>query len=300
MAIAHRAFVLLVSAALSAACGLPDTLGLPREPTEEEIMDARAELAARPGIEEAIARYDEMLQRIRTRIDAELGPRIWYESRPRSWSGCGDEFSGLGGHTASGPAWAFAGSVSGDLWPRASRIVADVTAEYGFITAGLQVDDASLIPTAPDYRTANGIDSTLGAHYRFGTEVNTTLRVTTGCHPSTNPTPCTRRHRVRVRRVSFGTLVHRRPGLLAAGLTLVVGGIVVPVAVLNPGPPVSVPSLTWVAGVPGPRPTGPEIQVESLGLSYTVAEAGAPRRRATTSSTSSPSRRPKVPRTGRS
>ncbi|OLT01039.1 hypothetical protein BJF90_06820 [Pseudonocardia sp. CNS-004] len=145
-------------------------------------MDAGAELAARPTLEEITASYDQMLQRIRDRLDTELGPFTWYEADPRSWSNCGGEFTNLGGHTTSPPLWAFEDNIPDDKWPHAQRIVADITAEYGFATGGLGINTSGRHLT-------HGFDTTLGAHYRFGTHVATTLGVSSGCHRSTSPTP---------------------------------------------------------------------------------------------------------------
>jgi hypothetical protein len=40
-----------------------------------------------------------------------------------------------------------------------------------------------------DRHTMGGIDTTVDAYYDFGTKLGTTLRVTSGCHRSINPTP---------------------------------------------------------------------------------------------------------------
>ena len=180
----HRVAVVLTAllALLGVGCGAPG------EPTQKDIMDARSELAARPPVEDMIARYDEMLQRVRDRLDADLGPFAWYEADPRSWSGCGWDFSGLGGHNTSSPLWGFDGNIPDDRWPHARQIVADIAAEYGFATAGLQIDTPAA-PGAPGYHLSGGVDTALGARYSFGTQVNTSLRVTTGCHPSASPKP---------------------------------------------------------------------------------------------------------------
>jgi hypothetical protein len=146
-------------------------------------MDPQAELAARPTLEEMTARYDEMLQRIRDRLDAELGPFTWYRSDGRTWGTCGPKFPiELGAYTTSSPLWMFDRGIPDDQWPHARRIVADITAEYGFATMGLQIDK-------PGDHTTNGFDTTLDAHYRFITNLATVLRVSSGCHRSINATP---------------------------------------------------------------------------------------------------------------
>jgi Lipoprotein confined to pathogenic Mycobacterium len=184
---ANPVVVALLAALLALLCvGCSNTRG---PSTPEESMDAQAELAARPTLEEMIARYDQMLQRIRDRLDAELGPFTWYEADPRTWGTCGRDFpSQLGGHTTGSPLWAFKGSIPDDQWPHAQRIIADITAEYGFATAGLQIDTPAT-PGKPGHHLTHGFDTTFGAHYRFGTNVNTSIRVTSGCHRSANPTP---------------------------------------------------------------------------------------------------------------
>jgi hypothetical protein len=155
----------------------------PEPSTQEKAMDPQAELAARPTLEEMTARYDQMLQRIRDRLDTELGPFTWHESDGRTWGTCGRDFpSHLGGYTTSPPSWVSDRNIPDDQWPRAQRIVADITAEYGFATMGLQIDK-------PGRHHTHGSEPNLGAYYDFGTYLATTLRVSSGCHRSTNPTP---------------------------------------------------------------------------------------------------------------
>jgi Lipoprotein confined to pathogenic Mycobacterium len=149
---------------------------------QEKIIDPQAALAARPTLEEMIARYDQMLARIRDRLDTELGPFTWYEFDPRTSGTCSGDFSHVDGHTTSSPLWVFDDNIPDDQWPHAQRIVADITAEYGFATAGLQIDK-------PGRHETGGVDTTLDAYYTFGAHLATTLRVSSGCHRSTNPTP---------------------------------------------------------------------------------------------------------------
>jgi hypothetical protein len=155
----------------------------PAPSTQEKTMDPQAELAARPTLEEMTARYDDMLQRIRDRLDTEFGPFTWYRSTGRTWGTCGKMFpSHLGGYTTTSPLWVTDRNIPDDQWPHAKRIVAEITAEYGFATMGLQID-------RPGDHTTNGFDTTLDAHYSFATNLATILRVNSGCHRSLNPTP---------------------------------------------------------------------------------------------------------------
>lgn len=151
-------------------------------------MDPQAELAARPALEEMTARYDQMLQRIRDRLDTELGPFAWYEADPPTRGTCGPKFPfQLGGRTTTSPLWVFTGNIPDDQWPHAKRIVADIAAEYGFATAGVQIDTPAT-PGKAGHHVTGGVDTNLDAQYRFTTNLNTVIRVSSGCHLATDPT----------------------------------------------------------------------------------------------------------------
>jgi hypothetical protein len=133
-----------------------------------------------------------MLQRIRDRLDNELGPFPWFEADPRSLNTCGRDFPfQLGGRTTSSPLWGFQGNIPDDQWPNAQCIVADITTEYGFATMGLQIDTPAT-PDKPGHHVTGGVDTALGAYYDFSTNVNTSIRVSSGCHLPANATPSAR------------------------------------------------------------------------------------------------------------
>jgi hypothetical protein len=165
-------------ALLGAGCGA-------LEPAPQR--DTRAELALRPPVEEMVRRYDHMLERVRDRLDAELGPFAWRESMGRSEGSCDQEgFAGVGARTIETPTWTYDGNLAGDGGPRAQRIVADLAAEYGFADpVTRQVDDSGGVPVG---RTSHGVDLELGAFYNFSTQAGpgrpaaTSIRVTSGCH----------------------------------------------------------------------------------------------------------------------
>lgn len=165
---ATRLLAVLAAGALLTACTGPSP--------QEERMNAEAELAARPTSEQIVRRYSEMQQRIRDTLDIELGPFQWSMPRDGAESTCGRDFpGGLGGRNIAMAPWGFTGNIPDDQWPRARQIFADIAAEYGFTPAGLQIDE-------PGRHSTNGVDVTLGAHYTFGTNVNTSMQITTGCH----------------------------------------------------------------------------------------------------------------------
>lgn len=145
-------------------------------------MNAEAELAARPTSEQIVGRYSEMQQRIRDTLDTELGPFNWYLAGAGTESTCGGEFSALGGRNIFMDPWASDASISDDQWPRARQIFADIAAGYGFTPAGVQIDE-------PGRHSTNGVDTALGAQYSFGTNLNTSMQITTGCHLPAAATP---------------------------------------------------------------------------------------------------------------
>lgn len=165
----RTAAVLLALAVLAGCAGVGDV-------PPEERMNAETELRSRASLEDTLARYERMQQDVRDRLDAAIGPFAWEQQREGAESTCGFDFpQELGGRNVFMAPWGFDGAIPDDEWPRAAQIITDTTAEYGFTAADLQLDQ-------PGYHILSGIDTTLGASYDFGTEVNTTMQVTTGCH----------------------------------------------------------------------------------------------------------------------
>jgi hypothetical protein len=135
-----------------------------------------AELAARPSMEEMVARYEVMLARIAQRLSDELGPYPWERYDNASSAGCGFDFPpGSGGDTRSLRDWQFDGNISDADWPRAEQIVREVVVEYGFTPFPGAVD-------RPGHHITNAADTELGASFRLGTQVNTSMGLATGCH----------------------------------------------------------------------------------------------------------------------
>lgn len=147
-------------------------------------MKTYADLQARPRLEDITARYEQMQLRIRDALDAEFGPLGWYQVRDATPSNCGHDVPAqFGGRTLHLAPWGFDAPIPDQRWPRTTQVVAAITGEYGFATAGLEIDE-------PRYHLINGVDPALGATYRFGSKKNTTMQVTTGCHlPTATPTP---------------------------------------------------------------------------------------------------------------
>jgi hypothetical protein len=160
---ALAALTLLTAAALA---------GCSSGPSREDIMER---LTTGPTLEQAAARYEEMQQRVRDRLDAEIGPFDWGVRREGSESLCGNQFNGLDAYRMYMPPWGFDGGIPDADWPRAQQVISEVTAEYGFGTPTLQIDE-------PGRHQTSSADLETGAQYGFRTQVNTTMQVTTGCH----------------------------------------------------------------------------------------------------------------------
>jgi hypothetical protein len=135
------------------------------------------ELARRPDIEVVDTRYRGMLAAIRDTLVAEIGLHPWLPSGNSVNSSIGGgPFARLGGdgeirRYTSGMS---PGNVSDADWPRATAIVADLAGQYGFAVPTVVVDRPG------DHEVS--FPGEYGGELLFGTAVNTTLSLTTGCH----------------------------------------------------------------------------------------------------------------------
>jgi hypothetical protein len=156
----------IVLAVSTAACGSGGST----------VNDAFAVLIKRPDIEQTMAAYTEMTTKIRDRLTAEVG-LAWQQDGELSGSACGNEFPGLDADagTRSLPRWVSSGNLPDEQWNHAEVLVGEIAATYGFdAKPAVIVDrpsDHDVVFRKPD-----------GALIMFGTAVNTTLRVETGCH----------------------------------------------------------------------------------------------------------------------
>ncbi|MFC5997136.1 LppA family lipoprotein [Quadrisphaera sp. GCM10027208] len=141
------------------------------EPTQDEL---RAELAARPSIEEATVAQDEMLTEIRAAIDAAIGPQDWLREETVSESGCRD-FPGNDGMVRGSDRWVIEGGVSDQEWDLVEQAVTTVTGEHGFQPPSVVRDEPG------GHRLMISRDD--GAIVDLGSSTNLVLGATTGCHP---------------------------------------------------------------------------------------------------------------------
>ncbi|KAA5837115.1 LppA family lipoprotein [Saccharopolyspora hirsuta] len=166
----RRLALLVLSALLITGCaGQPDT------PDGGSMEDQTSTLQERPSMEEITARYEEMQQKIRDRFTAELGLATpWIDDGDPGQAGCGEfpDTPEAEKHTLN--RWLYEGNIPDDQWPRALQIADEVAAEYGFV-------ERQVILDRPGNHKIE-IRDRFGGWLQLGTNVNTVLRVRTGCH----------------------------------------------------------------------------------------------------------------------
>jgi hypothetical protein len=174
---ARASLLLLAALLLLAGCAT----GSPGHLTEEERVDRATELATRPPSDEAVARYEQMLQRIRDQLDTELGPYAWHPFHDQERGTCGSDFP-MPSQVVRLQSWGFDSPIAD--WPTATRIVTTIATEYGFTAPEATIDKPAENSQQHDLHRLVGTDPDLGADYQFTTNVNTIIGITTGCHPS--------------------------------------------------------------------------------------------------------------------
>ncbi|MGI8306864.1 LppA family lipoprotein [Saccharopolyspora hattusasensis] len=135
----------------------------------------RAELLRRPSIEEASARYLDMLGRMRDALAAEFPWIQWVQGQKLGRAGCAD-FPAYGseGESQTLGVWTASGNLPDAQWPRAQQIVEDVARGYGF-------GPVRAIVSRPSDHEVVALDE-YRATYKIGTAKNTVLSGGTGCH----------------------------------------------------------------------------------------------------------------------
>lgn len=142
-------------------------------------MDKRQEqdsmLRERPSAEDAEARLTEARDEIREALATELGLTAWTDRENADRSGC-DELSDSSGETVYVSSLLLAGGVPDDTWPRAVEVVQQTARGYGFSQLDIVVDQPGQheMVMLGEY----------GAVLRFGSILDATLSLQTGCHLS--------------------------------------------------------------------------------------------------------------------
>jgi hypothetical protein len=154
---------------------------------EEHPMDTNGkateqfnQLMQRPDIDQATARYDEMYTKVRSELTASFPALKWIQSDNVLRSGCGADFSAIDVGARSDaeerglPNWKADGNLPDAQWEQAVTIVRHVAQSYAFDTGQLTVNRPNdhEVVFRDQYR----------AELNFGSAVNTTLLLRTGCH----------------------------------------------------------------------------------------------------------------------
>ena len=147
------------------------------EPAPENPVNPRAELVARPSVEDMTSRYQQMQARIRTEVDAAIGPQQWQQLDPPSRTPCGFDFPReYDARAFSLGLYGFNAGVPDDRWPQVEGIVLGIARDYGF------TEPAELRINQPGRHQVGAIDRKLGANVSFGTQKATILSISSGCH----------------------------------------------------------------------------------------------------------------------
>lgn len=135
------------------------------------------QMMERPDIEQASQRYVEMGAAIRDKLVADIGLPPWKERSDSGGSSSCREFPGVdtGDKESRGLPLVFSeANLPDENWPRAVQIVTEIAGKYGFGAPLTLVDN----PGNHEISLKDGY----GAEISFGTKVNTSLLIQTGCH----------------------------------------------------------------------------------------------------------------------
>lgn len=175
-----RTFVLAAVACIAltvSACG-PD---VPPETTVSQKTEQFNELMNRPDIDQALAQYAELYDKVRTQVTAVVPSLTWRQADEISGSGCGNDFAavnaGLRAFDAVErglPNWVAKGNLPDSQWKQVASTVEQVARTYGF-------GGGEVVVNQPGNHEVVFRDR-FNAELNFGTAVNTTLLLRTGCH----------------------------------------------------------------------------------------------------------------------
>ena len=134
---------------------------------------ADAVLRGRPTLEQEQARLTAVGEQVRDALSSRLGLSMWSQADPGNAAGCGDD-PDSDGFVAFLPLLALTGGVPDGQWNQAVTVVEEVAGGAGFGKAERVVDQ----PGQHEVVLRGERESLL----RFGTTLDATLRLETGCH----------------------------------------------------------------------------------------------------------------------
>jgi hypothetical protein len=162
------------------ACTGPDTP--PENTTVDQKTQQFTQLMQRPDIDQATARYEQMYGRIRDAITTAVPTlKPWRISNPAGGSACGNDFAAVDADLPTDDAvirglenWMAEGTIPDGKWQQAAGAVQAIASDYGFGSGEATVNRLS------DHEIV--FHDQYKAELNFGTAVNTTLLLRTGCH----------------------------------------------------------------------------------------------------------------------
>jgi hypothetical protein len=168
--------------AAAAAIAVLAACSSPADPPRDEKTMQFNELAQRPDIDQATARYEEMFGKIRDQLSATFPALMWKQSNPATTAACDEEFAAVDARTRHNDAvikglanWLAEGKVPDEGWDKAVTIVDTVARSYGFNSGPIVVKNQP----SDHYVTFH---DPYKAELTLGTAVNTGMTVRTGCH----------------------------------------------------------------------------------------------------------------------
>lgn len=167
MTLLARLVIMMTLAVMVGACAS-------QTPEGGTVEEQRATLEARPTIDQVAARYERMQAELRQRLVDEIGMSEWVKRSELSGSGCGAFPDVPTAESRRLGFWGSDGNLPDTEWPQALKIITEITGRYGFAPPEIIVD-------RPGEHQIVGTDQ-YGATYNFGTALNTSLGVSTGCH----------------------------------------------------------------------------------------------------------------------
>lgn len=172
----RRLAILACCALLTAtACGSP---GRPPNNTMNANPEQQLqEMLTRPDIEQVSRRYEDMRMEIQGRLTSDIGLAPWTEdadSGARSSCRAYPDVDTGDKESRSLPAWYVEANVPDEKWSQTLAIITEIAGKYGFGAPQILVDN----PGRHEISMRNGY----GAETSFGTRINTSMLILTGCH----------------------------------------------------------------------------------------------------------------------
>ena len=137
----------------------------------------RNELMSRPDINQMIASYTDMRDKLAQQLTTEFGMGSWQNLHDGRESGCANEFPNVDRYDVvrhNLDRLSNGQTLGVEQWTRAVEVISSLANSYGFTRTGPRVDK-----TPSHYLTV--LDQ-YGAELFVGTEQQTVISVTTGCH----------------------------------------------------------------------------------------------------------------------